>query len=364
MVLSNLFRYIEPHILSGLFDDPLLLIRTAPGGEHLLFDCGDISHLSKKIIKPVTKVFISHAHMDHFMGMIKLARTLIVTDRVIDVFGPPGIAERLASMLQGFEWNLTESYFCRFQVHEIYPELIKRFLLKGGDGFRRTYIDQTFRDDLTIVSGEYYFVEAEICDHKIPSVIYRIHEKPGFLIDESSLNHSGIKPGKWIDELKNQWKGHFANNALPAALDAEELAGCFKDIHTAKELYLSLAAEHPVPSLGYTADMGFTEENISKVTGLMKGVSVLVTECSYALENKGKARKTFHLCTEDVTALLQRVQPGVYIPQHISKTYLHRREQVLEEIKLPEKTRMITQVSRIAEPPIGWEALRKNEKEI
>src|ERR1035437_3712865 len=68
------FRYILPAFFGGLLDDPLLLLRIRPLKRALLFDCGQIAHLAKRAVKPIDAVFITHAHMDHIMGIPTLVR--------------------------------------------------------------------------------------------------------------------------------------------------------------------------------------------------------------------------------------------------------------------------------------------------
>jgi ribonuclease Z len=69
MILPSVFKQIEPTFPAGLLDDPLLLVRVRATGRSLLFDCGPLHHLAKRTIKSIDAIFISHAHMDHFMGM-------------------------------------------------------------------------------------------------------------------------------------------------------------------------------------------------------------------------------------------------------------------------------------------------------
>ncbi|MBE0596404.1 MAG: ribonuclease Z, partial [Desulfuromonadales bacterium] len=62
------FKFLEPAFFSGLVDDPILLVQLRPLGRSLLFDCGQITHLAKRVLRSIDAVFVSHAHMDHFMG--------------------------------------------------------------------------------------------------------------------------------------------------------------------------------------------------------------------------------------------------------------------------------------------------------
>ena len=57
------FRYLEPTFFAGLLDDPVLLVRVRPLGSNLLFDCGEIHHLAKRVLTAIEAIFISHTHM-------------------------------------------------------------------------------------------------------------------------------------------------------------------------------------------------------------------------------------------------------------------------------------------------------------
>src|SRR5512136_1363202 len=135
------FRHIEPTFFAGLLDDPLLLVRVRPLMESCLFDCGRVHHLAKRVIKSVSALFISHAHMDHFMGIDTFIRTNHVSPRPFDIFGPPGIAEKLA----GYDWNLAEPQWSTFRAHEVHPGRIATFLFPGPEGFPCRFTGETPR---------------------------------------------------------------------------------------------------------------------------------------------------------------------------------------------------------------------------
>ena len=119
------FRYLEPAFFGGLLDDPLLFLRIRPLRRALLFDCGQITHLSKRVVKAIDTVFITHAHMDLVMGIPTLVRHHHASPRPLDIYGPPGIAERVEHQLMGYDWNLNEPTWFTLFIKEnhstIYP---------------------------------------------------------------------------------------------------------------------------------------------------------------------------------------------------------------------------------------------------
>ena len=74
------------------------------GPEIILFDCGEGTQRqfqrSKLSYMQVNKIFISHLHADHFLGVAGLIQTMSMNERrdPLFVFGPPGIEDILAGL--------------------------------------------------------------------------------------------------------------------------------------------------------------------------------------------------------------------------------------------------------------------------
>lgn len=86
-------------LLNGVFGDPLVCARFLHEKRCLLFDLGDLSRLQARLLHQVTDVFVSHAHMDHIIGFLPLVRMRIGELPPCRVFGPPGMARRIAEEL-------------------------------------------------------------------------------------------------------------------------------------------------------------------------------------------------------------------------------------------------------------------------
>lgn len=192
------FRYCEPSFFGGLLDDPLLFLRIRPLGGALLFDCGQIAHLAKRVIKPIRAVFVSHAHMDHIMGLPTLVRHHHASPRPLDLYGPSGIADRVEHLLAGFDWNLAEPTWFTPRVHEVLPDRIRSWRFPGPERFARLADGERMRDGRGIWSCPYLTVEAEVLDHKLPVLAFRANEHPCFSIN----SFIGLKLDHCI--MKNQ----------------------------------------------------------------------------------------------------------------------------------------------------------------
>ncbi len=352
MRLPCKFRYLEPTFFAGLLDDPLLWIHIRPLGRSLLFDCGQITHLAKRIMKAIDAVFITHAHMDHFMGIATLVRHLHASPRTIQIFGPPGIAAKMASILAGFDWNLTEPYWCTFLVHEIHAGRRVTFRLPGADGFLSIPHGEELRSDRIIYTNPFLSVEAELADHKIPVLFFRVTERPDFTVDQGLLAAAGLANGSWLRELKRRFcRGELAGAALPV-LRREGDAVSEGEISDAALLYDSIRREHTPASIGYLTDVGFSRKNRELIVDLLRGVTLLVCECSFLAGEEEKARNSWHLCTSDLSRLVADIRPACLLPMHLSKSYLGKSAGLYRELELPPGTRLLRLPEHLVPRPL------------
>ncbi len=332
---ARLFRYLEPTFFAGLLDDPVLLVKIRPLGRSLLFDCGQIHHLAKRVLKQVEAIFITHAHMDHFMGIDTFIRNVLVSPRTFDLFGPPGLADKLQHKLAGYDWNLAERFWCSLRVHEIHAERISRWVFSGPSGFARRFEGESICTDAVIYANDYLQVEARLADHKIPVLVFRCYERPSFAVSEAAIDEAGLVRGAWLAELKKRFYRRFVEDRPLTVLRrrgeevaAEEMAG-------AAELYRRIREDREPASIGYLTDVGFSQDNIERLTALLGGTSLLAAECAFLSEDVAKARNSHHLCTSDVNLLLDRIRPGYFLPIHLSKTYNGRSERLYRELVMP-----------------------------
>ncbi len=132
---------------------PAILIQRK--GEQIMFDCGEA--VQRQMIKARVgfhkkmKVFITHMHGDHVLGLPGLLQTMSLLDRgkKLDIYGPQGIKRFLEDIRETVQFVLTFP----IEIHEI---------LETG----------------TVCEEEEYIVEAVWANHVIPNVAYALVEKP------------------------------------------------------------------------------------------------------------------------------------------------------------------------------------------
>jgi ribonuclease Z len=132
---------------------PAVLVKRQ--NEQLLFDCGEGAQ--RQMIKAKVgfhrkmKIFISHMHGDHVLGLPGLLQTMALLDRrsKLEVYGPEGIKQFLECVRESLQFGLTFPV----EIHEVY-------------------------DAGVICEEKEYTVEAAKTDHVVAGFAYAFAEKP------------------------------------------------------------------------------------------------------------------------------------------------------------------------------------------
>jgi len=90
---------LMPQLVNPAFGDPGLYVDFRNEKRALLFDIGDIGSLAPRKLLRLSHVFVSHTHMDHFMGFDALLRVSLGRDVAVRLFGPPGFVDQVAHKL-------------------------------------------------------------------------------------------------------------------------------------------------------------------------------------------------------------------------------------------------------------------------
>lgn len=145
----------------------------------VLFDCGEgtqrqFMHAGISFMR-ISRIFISHYHGDHFLGMPGLIQTMCFNNRKnpLEIYGPRGTSEIIENLLR-------LGYF------------EPSFKIKTGD-----------LDNNDILEYEDYCVKVKCAEHTVPTLAYALEEqhKPG-RFNIKKAEQLGIPPGPLYRQLQ------------------------------------------------------------------------------------------------------------------------------------------------------------------
>ncbi len=111
-------------LINDPFGDPGVYVDFKYRRQAFLFDLGDIHLLPPRKLLKIGYIFVSHTHMDHFIGFDHLLRISLGRDRCIRLYGPPNFLQNVEDKLRSYTWNLVANYTNDFELHvtEIHPQ--------------------------------------------------------------------------------------------------------------------------------------------------------------------------------------------------------------------------------------------------
>jgi ribonuclease Z len=193
----------HPSPANGRYGDPTVYVETLFEKRGLLFDLGEIAALPPRKLQRIDQIFVSHAHIDHFIGFDHLLRLLVGRETSVHLYGPFGQAEHVYLKLQGFRWDLVESYNCEliFIVNELRTTqsiLTTQFRLRRAFAGEPSVSRAT--SDGVLCYEPSFRVSAAILEHHAdaPCLGFALQEAAHVNIWKNRLVERGLSVGPWL----------------------------------------------------------------------------------------------------------------------------------------------------------------------
>jgi len=326
---------LMPQLVNSAFGDPGLYVDFRNEKRALLFDIGDIAALAPRRLLRISHVFVSHTHMDHFMGFDRLLRVSLGRDVCVRLFGPPGFIEQVAHKLAAYTWNLVESFPGDFAVFasEVHPEgKLASALFRCRRRFGRETLDDAYIDDGVLVDEPGFRVRAAFLEHRTPCLAFAVEEKAHVNIWKNRLDEMGLPVGPWIRDLKDA--------VLNGASDEAPIRAWWNEGGERKERVLALAELRaqalrlvPGEKLCYVTDAAFSEQNVQGIVGLARQADLLFIESVFLHEDADQARRKCHLTARQAGEIARAAGARVVVPFHFSPRYAEREAELRAELE-------------------------------
>ena len=268
-------------------------------GETFLFDCGEATQrqliFAKVSPMKISKIFLSHYHGDHILGLPGLIQSMNFRGREkkLTIYGPKGLYD-----LRDALFNLGYSKI------EFPIEFIEI-------------------DSETVESTDEYLIKSQHVNHNVPSLAYSIEElkKPRFLREKA------IELG------------------VPLGPD-------FGRLHNGEEIEVDGKIIKPEQVLGpprkgnkivYSGDTTPCKEMVE----FAKDSTILIHESTYMTEDADKAEENFHSTSADAAEIAKASNSKELILTHFSTRYKKTDEMLKQAQDVFENTKLANDFMRI-----------------
>ncbi len=307
-------------LVNGPFEDPSLFVRLMREKRAILFDIGNISGLSPGDLQKITDVFVSHTHIDHFIGFDMLVRALLRREIPLRVYGPSNIADCVEGKLKGYAWNLIKEYPLKIDVYCVDGDRTISSSFYAENSFRRTENCSTEFNGILLKESP-FTVKALLLEHQIPCLAFSIEEEFHINIDKALLNERGLPVGPWLSELKKAIREQRPGETEVAILDMT---------YTLKELR-DIAKMTKGQKISYVTDVSLTDENTGKIIEFVRSSDTLYCEAYFLDKDLNRALQRFHLTAKTTGRIAREAGVNHLVAMHFSPKYRNQAEAPAEE---------------------------------
>jgi ribonuclease Z len=324
---------LHPTLVNGRSGDPALYIETLFEKRAILLDLGDIAALAPRKILRLEQVFVSHAHIDHFVGFDRLLRLNVGREKEMSLFGPAGFIDRVGHKLHGYSWNLAESYPCDlvFVVTEIDTALATRtvrFRLKRT--FAAEELGRGRLADGTVHGESTFRVATAVLDHGIPVLGFALEEAAHVNVWKNRLAERQLPVGPWLSALKRAVVEGRPDD-FPIAVAAACGGEAPRDLPLAA--LRGLVTVTPGQKIAYVTDVADTAANRATIVRLARGADVLFIEAAFAKADPALAAARAHLTTAAAGEIARAAGAKRVEPFHFSTRYAGEDDRMMAEVQ-------------------------------
>jgi len=177
----------EITLVNGSAGDPGLFIDYPGRDDAILFDAGENAGLGADRLGDLGAVFITHHHIDHFIGFDRIVRANLDRDKTLHVFGPAGTIRKVFDRIKSYEYPFFSFQKLVILVREVEPGRIRTAALECLKRFPEPEPVEAPWDGPDLFEGPGLRVEAAFADHTVPCLAVP-SEAPVMAIDESDEN--------------------------------------------------------------------------------------------------------------------------------------------------------------------------------
>ncbi len=333
MTPKTMPRHFDPQLVNDRFGDAGLYVDLVFQRRAVLFDLGDHANVSPRKLLRVNDVFVTHRHMDHFAGFDSLLRLLIGREKVLRIFGPPGMIEAVEHKLKAYTWNLVEGYDGNLILRVIDVDETGHMSaaeFQGRSRFVRADCEGPQYDGGVVIRDSDFLVRAAMLDHGMPVLGFALEERLELNILRNKVESLGLAVGPWLRGLKDAVLGEAADDALIPVAWLGDGGGRPATLPLGL-LKCEVLKAGPGRKIAYVVDCAFTPENEEKIVVLARGADILFIEATFLDADFAVAAARRHLTARQAGWLGRKSGARRLVTLHHSPRYKGQGDLLTEE---------------------------------
>ena len=328
-------KYFDPQQINSPFDDPGLFVDLVFERRALLFDLGDISRLAPRKMLRIAHIFITHRHLDHFIGFDQLLRCLLGREKVIGLWGPPGLIDAVENKIAAYDWNLVTGYDGNVQFHVSELGLDQRLTsvrFCGADRFRRDKVGSRLCEDGVLISDPSFQVSAISVDHGFPILAFSLQERARINIWRSRVEAMGLVVGPWLNVFKEAiLSGKDENEPIPVVwADQQPMRPQTLPLGQLRSRIMKITEGR---KLAYVVDVAYSQANVDAIVSLASDADILFIESPFLHEDVGQAAARNHLTARQAGEIARLARAKQVRTFHYSPRYRGREAELVQEVQ-------------------------------
>jgi len=306
-------------LINGPFEDPGLYVRVLREGCALMFDLGFTTNLSARDILKTSDIFVSHTHIDHFIGFDNILRICLKKETPLRLYGPKGFIDCIEGKLKSYTWNLIRDYPLVLHIFEIDNNSIRKAAFKAANSFKLENIE-TVPFNPVLLRESFFRVSTTILDHQIPCLAFSLEEDYHININKDKLNRMDLSVGPWLRDLKTAIR----ENITDRSFTVNGKTFTFTELRNIADITRGQKITYVVDVLG-------SEENMKKIIQLAQGSDVLYIETYFSDNDKDRAKDRYHLTSKEAGRIAREAKAGKLEVLHFSPRYTDGPEVLIKE---------------------------------
>ena len=323
----------DARLVNPPFQDPGVYVDFRFEHRAIVFDLGDNAKLAPRHLLRITHAFVSHAHMDHFIGFDRLVRVCIGRHAGMHLFGPPGFVGQVERRLASYTWDRVDRYdveLTLFATEVATDGTTRSARFRTSTGFARESESMGSTCDDVLVDAPSFRVRFATLDHRTPCLGFLLEEKAHASVWKNRLAECGLRVGPWVAKLKQAVLAGAADDVFIEAhwRDGE---GEHRRSVPLGELRAAVSIERG-QRIGYVTDVLFHEANVEKIVSLVREADVLFIESVFLEADAPHASRKQHLTARQAGTIARLARVRHVEPFHFSPRYSEREAEVRAEL--------------------------------